>query len=344
MELNLVDTIYYERSVEDHPRTMEIFSRFKGARRISIDQYGEVFNKKDQNFKLQKQNPALILARKHKGFVLPAPEGFGFGHDRNFYFSHMYNCIYDCRYCFLQGMYSSANYVLFVNYEDFADQIEATVRKFKGQELTFFSGYDCDSLALDNITQFTSFILPLFKKHPNALIEFRTKSIQIEPILTGPALENCVIAYSLMPQQISKSLDIKTPSIPRRIDAMRKLASNGWKLGLRFDPLIHGKEWRTLYEELIEEIFKELPSESIHSISFGSLRFPKAMFKKIHSLYPDEILFSGPLSSRDKLVAYKSDVENEMINFCRDEVVKFVPDKIIFKCSFDALDIREATL
>ena len=25
----------------------------------------------------------------------------------------MYNCIYDCRYCFLQGMYNSANFVVF---------------------------------------------------------------------------------------------------------------------------------------------------------------------------------------------------------------------------------------
>ena len=31
----------------------------------------------------------------------------------------MYNCLFDCRYCFLQGMYNSSNFVIFVNYEDF---------------------------------------------------------------------------------------------------------------------------------------------------------------------------------------------------------------------------------
>ena len=36
----------------------------------------------------------------------------------------MYNCIYDCRYCFLQGMYSSANFVLFVNFEEGKSLIE----------------------------------------------------------------------------------------------------------------------------------------------------------------------------------------------------------------------------
>ena len=61
----------------------------------------------------------------------------------------MYNCIYDCRYCFLQGMYSSSNYVLFVNYENFLEKIYIIIEENKNEELTFFSGYDCDSIALE---------------------------------------------------------------------------------------------------------------------------------------------------------------------------------------------------
>ena len=161
MEIKLVDTIYFEESVADHPRTREIFFRFKTARKISIQRYGEIFNNRNQNFKLQKRNPALILAKKHKSFVLPVPEGFGIGHSINFYFSHMYNCIYDCRYCFLQGMYSSANYILFVNYEDFSKQIESIIKANGKTQVAFFSGYDCDSLALEKVTRFASFILKL---------------------------------------------------------------------------------------------------------------------------------------------------------------------------------------
>ncbi len=339
-----MDTIYFEEAVTDHPRTREIFSRFKTARKISIERYGEIFNKRDQNFKLQKRNPALILAKKHKGFVLPVPDGFGIGHRTNYYFSHMYNCIYDCRYCFLQGMYSSANYVIFVNYEDFSKQIEVTINAHKGHEVAFFSGYDCDSLALENVTRFASFILPLFKKHPTALLELRTKSIQLKPMINSTVLKNCIVAFSLMPETISKSLDNKAPTIERRIDAMKRLALKGWKLGLRFDPLIHGKGWKVLYRGLIEQIFHEVPIGSIHSISFGALRFPTAMYKRIHSMYPDEILFSGPLSNQKGLIAYKSDVENEMISFCRGVVSEFVSEAIIFNCSFDPNTNKELIL
>ena len=68
----------------------------------------------------------------------------------------MYNCLYDCDYCFLQGLYSSANYVLFVNYEDFFEHISHTIEKNKNDSQMFFSGYDCDSLAFDKISGFSN--------------------------------------------------------------------------------------------------------------------------------------------------------------------------------------------
>ena len=85
---------------------------------LSINRYTEVFNKKNQNFVLQKTNPAIILAKKHNNFLLETPKKYSIGRKNNYYFSYMYNCLFDCRY-FLQGMYNSSNFVIFVNYEDF---------------------------------------------------------------------------------------------------------------------------------------------------------------------------------------------------------------------------------
>lgn len=329
----LIETIYIEKSISDHPRTKSIISKFKKARCIEIDRYGEIFNKRNQNFRNQKKNPALILAYKNDGLVLPTPEGFGIGASKNYYFSHMYNCIYDCRYCFLQGMYSSANYVVFVNFEDFDIEIKKIIEANLNKKLTFFSGYDCDSLALESVTGFAKHIIPLFEKYPEVDIEFRTKSTQIKPFSSIEPLENFVIAYSLMPDVMSKSLDNKTPSVQKRIEAMSSLASKGWKIGLRFDPLIHGKNWKILYEELINKVFRSIPKETIHSVSFGSLRFPKEMFKDIIKLYPDEILFSGPLSQKKEIVSYDNNIEEEMIEFCEDLTARYVNESQIFKCS-----------
>ena len=58
------------------------------------------------------------------------------------------NCIYDCEYCYLKGMYQSAHLVIFVNLED----IFAEVKKIIAQhEMYLCVSYDTDLLALEEI-------------------------------------------------------------------------------------------------------------------------------------------------------------------------------------------------
>jgi spore photoproduct lyase len=274
----MIDTIYIEEEIKENPKTLEILQKFKGARRISIDRYTETFNRKNQNFRLQKLKPNLILAKKHKGFVLPTPKGFGIGDQKNFYFSHMYNCLYDCSYCFLQGMYSSADYVIFVNFEDFKREIMETIEKNRDGSMTFFSGYDCDSVAMEAITSFINDFIPVFNNCKNASIEFRTKSVQTRVFEKLEPISNGIIAYSLMPEDLAKKLDKRAPSVRSRIEAMKKISDRGWKIGLRFDPLIYSEGWKEKYRELFEKIYSSIDDEKIHSISLGSLRFPKSFF------------------------------------------------------------------
>ncbi|MDC3072206.1 DNA photolyase, partial [bacterium] len=245
----------------------------------------------------------------------------------------MFNCIYDCRYCFLQGMYSSANYLIFVNFEDFDIAINKTIENNLNSKITFFSGYDCDSLALENVTGFAKHILKIFRIHSQIEIEFRTKSIQKEPFLSTKPMRNVILAYSLMPTLMSKSLDNKAPPISKRIKVISELASKGWKIGLRFDPLIYGANWKELYYELLVNIYNNISLDNLHSVSFGSLRFPKRMFKDIFRLYPNEPLFSSSLSLNNKMISYDIDIEEEMTSFCKNLSLKYINEDQIFKCS-----------
>ena len=329
----MIETIYVEEAIKNHPRAKFILNKFKKSRIILINKYGEIFNKRNQNFRIQKANPCIILAHKKDGFVLPAPKGFGIGSSKNFYFSHMYNCIYDCRYCFLQGMYSSANYVIFVNFEDFDIAIKNTIEKNINSKVTFFSGYDCDSLALENVTGFAKHILSIFRRYPQIEIEFRTKSTQKQPFLSLKPMQNVILAYSLMPELMSNSLDNKAPSIVKRIRVISELASKGWKIGLRFDPLIHGENWKELYKELLENIYKNISLDCLHSVSFGTLRFPKRMFKDIFKIYPNEPLFTSPLSLNNKMISYDIEIEEEMTSYCENLSLRYINEDQIFKCS-----------
>ncbi len=134
----MIETLYIEREIVNHPRSRLICQRFPNAKQILCERYTEVFNPKAQNFRLQKLRPAMILAKKFKNFVLKAPQGYSIGADHNYYFSHMLNCLYDCRYCFLQGMFQSAHYIVFVNYEDFQYEIQQTAQSVAESEIHFF--------------------------------------------------------------------------------------------------------------------------------------------------------------------------------------------------------------
>ena len=55
----MINTIYIEREIAGHPRVRQICENFSDAVVIICERYGEVFNPKAQNFRLQKQRPAL---------------------------------------------------------------------------------------------------------------------------------------------------------------------------------------------------------------------------------------------------------------------------------------------
>ena len=328
----MIETIYIEENIVQHPRVIEIMTRFPQARKIICGRYGEVFNPKAQNFRLQKQKPALILAEKYKNFTMPVPSGYGIGASRNFYFSHMLNCLYDCRYCFLQGMYQSANYVLFINYEDFQDEIKQRCAETPTEAVHFFSGYDCDSLALEPVTGFAEQFLPIFEATPNAWLELRTKSTQVRSLLSREAFPRCIVAFSLNPDEIATKVEAKAPSLERRLDALLKLQTHGWQIGLRFDPMIYQLGYQQQYQHLFEQVFSVIKLESLHSVSLGAFRLPEKYFKKVHKLFPDEKLLVSPLENNQGMISYKEALEQEMTHFCTEQLLRYIPKELFFPC------------
>tara|TARA_Y100000590_G_scaffold92825_1_gene105057 strand:- start:3890 stop:4885 length:996 start_codon:yes stop_codon:yes gene_type:complete len=329
----MIETIYIEKQIKDHQRTKEILSKFKKKLDIIYcDHYGEIFNIKSQNFRIQKKKPALILAKKIGKKLHKIPSSFSIGGKENYYFSHMLNCIYDCEYCFLQGKHMSAHYLLFVNYEDFFLEIKKKILENSTKKYYFFSGYDCDSLAFDGVTGFIKYFLPIFKQNKNAILELRTKSNQINKLLKHEPIDNCIVAFSFTPENISKLIEHKVPSVKNRIKAMKQLANIGWKIGLRFDPIIPACNFAKIYDKLFQNIASNIPEESIHSISFGMMRFPKKMFKKMTKENSNKRLFSQPFENRNGIFSYNKKLENKVENIILKKLKKYMKKAPIYNC------------
>jgi len=329
----MIHTLYIENAVRQHPRVMSLCRRFPQARQVICERYSEVFNPKAQNFRLQKQRPALILAEKYNNHVLPAPPGYGIGAAHNFYFSHMLNCLYDCRYCFLQGMYQSANYVLFVNFETYQQAISEVCEATPDQPVHFFSGYDCDSLALEPVTGFAQQFLPFFATLPNAWLELRTKSTQIRTLLNREPDPRCIVAFSLSPDDIAQTTEHKAPSLNRRLEAIDKLQQRGWKIGLRFDPIIYQSTYQQDYSHFFQQVFSRIQLTSLHSVSLGVFRLPEKYFKKIYNLYPEEKIFAAPLTTKQRMTSYRAELEEDILQFCRQQILNHIPQSLFYPCT-----------
>ncbi len=317
------ETVYIEEDTKDDRNTIDILRRIKFKNLIYCNNYSEIFNPKNQNFRIQKIKPSIILAKKKKNFIMNTPKDFTIGFKENYYFSHMLNCIYDCKYCFLQGMFNSANFVIFTNFDDYFNQIKKKTLN-KNHNLCFFSGYDCDSLALEKVTGFLKIFIKKFKEINNAYLEVRTKSCNIEVFKNIEPVENIIIAYSLNPEILVKRFEQKTPTLKKRINSIKILQELGWKIGLRFDPLINYNENKLIYKNFFNYIFSQIKIEKIHSVTTGFFRMPNNFFNKLINIRPEDALIFNKLKKEN---LPKDHIQKRE---CVEELGKFVKQKILF--------------
>ena len=238
----------------------------------------------------------------------------------------MYNCVFDCKYCFLQGLYSSANYVVFVNYEDFMSEMKIIAKKLVNKKITFFSGYDCDSLAYEPFSGFKENVLKSFSTIKNAELEVRTKSTFIKPFLKNK-IDNVIIAFSFTPERFSNYYEAGVPSVKKRIQALQTLSDLGWKVGFRFDPIVVYEGWKEDYHKLFKSLFSNINNKLIHSVSFGNLRFPNNVYKRIIKNNPTEKLFFNVIKSK---AGYETDNYTDVNKYCRKKLNDYIEDKKIF--------------
>ena len=111
--------IYVESGAFNFELTNQCISKYSNATIIEISDYKSFFNRPNQDFQTQKISTKLILALKKQPFIYKGTDILQDGGYKNFYYNTpILNCLYNCSYCFLQGMYPSANIVVFVNEDD----------------------------------------------------------------------------------------------------------------------------------------------------------------------------------------------------------------------------------
>lgn len=319
--------IYIEEKAEKYPLTHFVREKFQNVSIVPVNHYKELFSRPKQNFRLQKQSPKLILAVRENNFIYPGPRIAASDNTRIFYYSTpMLNCLYDCEYCFLQGMFDSANIVLFVNQEDFFSEI---TKKSLDGPLYLSNSYETDLLALEGMIPITAQWLKFAKKTRDVFLEIRTKSAYKKIFSEFQAIDNVVFAWTLSPKDICKTVEHGTPSVEARLNACHYAQENSWKVRLCLDPVILSEHWISRYKEMIDQIFSTLKSEKILDISIGTLRLGESYYAKIKKMYPEGGLLQTLSQNGSGEARYDPKDEQNCYTLLQNELSSYLPSEKI---------------
>ena len=326
---NRFSHIYIEKKILNNKNTLEILSKFKDVKIIEIGNYKEVFSSNNQDFHLQKLGQKLILASNKPNMIYEgAVVCESFENDNFYYTSSIINCVYDCEYCYLQGVYSSGNIVIFVDIEKVFEEVEELYNKLK--TLYLCVSYDTDLLAIESICGFSEKWYYFIEDKKDLKIELRTKSGNIDKFLNLKPLDNFIIAFTLSPENIALINEKYTASFKNRVKAIKELQEKGWKVRICIDPLIYSDNFEKNYSQMIEYLFNEIDKEKVIDISIGVFRISKEYLKKMRNQNQNSEILYYPFECIDGVYTYSDKTKSYMINFIKEQFLKYIDEKKIY--------------
>ncbi len=352
--------IYIEVDAESYPLSDEIRSSLPRAEVIPIHHYKDVFDRPIANVP-----PALILAVKKDSFLYDGSQNCqAFGSPKAYYALPAMGCPFDCQYCFLKGMYPTANIVIFVNVDDCLTEIREKAKEGPAQVSL---SYETDLMAIDHLTGFVSKFAAFAPEVPELVLEIRTKAANLSllnsSILTSKSplvaperardvqwtsafaptgakrrrdvggadrgVSNLIFSFTLSPQGIIDRFEKKTPGLSARIAAVKAAQEAGFAVRLCFDPMILTPGWRKMYTDFFDRIRAEVDFSNVRDVSVGSFRIPKDYLKNMRKNYGETEISLFPYTLEDGTYTY-GDAEQELLKVALDGLLPVFPRERIY--------------
>jgi len=330
------DKIYVEEDILDNPYTQKILSKLPVVPIVEIKDYKQIGLEKAFKQRADQDKISLALASK-KGELV---KNIGRMDHGQFYLFHEIDCRYDCEYCYLQYYFQTKVPVIFVNRGEVLQKIQDLLCNFDNPY--FHVGEVCDALAFDNLTGFSVDIAELFSKYKNGTIEFRTKSANVQNLISiSNPPGNIIPSWTFSPQAVADLIEHKTPSLNERLLAAKQCQEAGYTVGVRLDPIIRIEGWEECYQNMVGQILRLLNFNQIDYISLGTPKHNKVLFETIKRRFPASPTILGEMfPSNDGKYKYlkfqRVDIYKKMIAWIRE----ICPD-IRIELSIESEEVKE---
>ncbi len=302
-------SILVENRIASCPETKAILERLPDVPVNRINNVSEII----KNFDHRTDDKILVLAKQDGEFLKPCP-GTSNYICCNYYFLNLAtNCDINCSYCILQSYLNNPYMTVYTNLEKMFKELDSLLKNSSNQFYRIGTGELTDSLTLDHIIGYSNNLIPFFLKYPNAILELKTKTTQIDHLLKLSPENRVIISWSLNTEKLIRNEEKNAPSLKQRLLAAKKCAEAGYLIGFHFDPLIYYKNWEAGYRQVVTDIFKTVPADRIVWISLGALRYPREMDRIVRQRHPDsEIVLGEMFAGKDGKLRYFRPIREKM--------------------------------
>ncbi|KAA3615967.1 MAG: hypothetical protein DWQ05_09375 [Calditrichaeota bacterium] len=235
------------------------------------------------------------------------------------------NCVFGCSYCTIQTFYSPQ-----VTFDKGIKEKLRAIELDPEKKYHFGTGQSSDSLAWGDRFDNLQALCGWAADNPNILLEFKTKSDNVQYFVENEVPPNILCTWSLNPETIIQNEEHFTASLKKRLSAARLVADQGIKVGFHFHPMIYYAAWEIDYPAIVTNLLQSFDPEEILFISMGSVTFIKPVIKKIRNLgLPSKILQMPLVPDPHGKYTYNDDIKVAMF---RRQFAAFAQwhDKVFF--------------
>ncbi|MCP4402829.1 MAG: hypothetical protein GY801_36705 [bacterium] len=306
MEQYTPEIIYIDDAAEAYPKTWEIVEKLPNIplRRVR-DKAEALTHLKHSGRPADEGKEILFLTTQRGRFFKKCPGTKGQVCCNYYVVNFATNCHLDCSYCILQGYFENNPFItFFVNTDGLLAELG---REFSNASRMYRvgTGEFTDSLAMDDITEFSKIVVPFFAKQPNATLELKTKSGTIDNLLALDHQGRTSVAWSVNTPRMIAGEEPKAATLDERLTAASRCQEAGYQIGMHFDPIFYYSGWEAEYHQVVEALFDAVDPVNISWISLGGFRFSSELAPIIRRRFPESrILFGEFVRCKDHKMRY----------------------------------------
>ena len=330
----ILKKLFIDSNVQIHPQTERIGRKLKLPVEV-VDDPVSLYQWINQAADPVQRGKQVLYLTRNKGGFLKACPGTREYRCCDYQILHVASfCTLDCSYCILQSYFHPPLLQYFVNRDDLDAELTGLFQKKSISRVG--TGEFTDSMIWEPWSDLTDHLVARFAAQDKAVLELKTKTVNIERLKVLDHRRKTILAWSLNTPAVIQHEERRTAALDARIEAAVRCGQWGYPLAFHFDPLVIYPGCEADYRQVVRRLFKRLSPRQIVWISLGTLRFMPALKPLIVRRFPrSKIAYGEFITGLDNKMRYFKPLRIALYRYMVECIRSVAPEVTVYLCMED---------